>query len=1409
MTDAMTYSEFFSVDKGYYPETNPNSVKDPNNDWKKTFPHPTFIKMLKYLERMLSWEVTGKKHCLWVQGAFGTGKSQVVWATEQLMTCPEDEFLMYFNRYDALKKQPDLRDKLLAHKRGKILTVFRYASGDITDNKKLITAIYESVSTALKKAGYDAVSSGTIRGKIIERLQGDELFRSYFESLLHKPEYRNLGSFNGKNVDSIIAQLSGSGSSDNLLSDIVTLSEKEGITAFRLTMDNLKAWLSEVIDTNGLNAILFIWDEFSSYFRQNKNALDEFQSLMELCAEKPFEMIIVTHMAGSLVSEDDQQFKTIRDRFEECKIEMPDTVAFDLIGNALVEKEAARDIWSVPGGYRDDLASAMPDSLKAVREAIHVEDSVLQHMIPIHPMAALMLKHLAENFASNNRSMFNFIKNGQEEDVDAETTMRAFQWFIRTHSPEERDLLTIDYLWDFFYEKGTDEHTSGTGRSNLDMIIAGILDTYPSCENRLNKEQRRVLKTVLLMQAISRKRNNAIPLLIPTEKNIRLAFEGTEGWVSNPIAILKNQLVKELKILFASPIGNSVDEYVTAAIEGDQQKIDEIVDRLKRETTTAKLLQDGDLVGAFSWGPAIKMRFQFTAVTADNFTSQLNKLVDQPADWHMLALICFARNEAEQRKLRDLIADSQNDPAKREIVIIDATGNLMGIDRFAEWAKFAGNEEYWRSKDDILAGKKKNDADDQLAQWKQDIADGSFLVYYRDMDRRSCSMTQLCDDVLPGTVLKRFPFSFDNAHLSENWFKADKQSSGAKAGATETPGGIFQDGQIRGLLSNVWKSPNYWERPENAHAPITEVKKKLDQMIQGRFASGEIRVSQIEILSFLINQYGFTTCNLYAFLVGFLLKEYRSEPYHYGIGDTGEGGDRMTVEKLCEHIGEAFKHIDPGVRNYKEKFIEIMTPDQKAFLDFAVKAFDVPESCSVTLAASKMRTYLKKLGYPIWCFTEIDTHDLGKFIERISDIANDRTGDNVPNLAGKLGKMLRDTRSSSDELVKLLTKENGREALAEFLKSYREGKLIQLAGEIDAPNMIGDVSELLSAGEALWLWNQQDGEAQIDKLIVDYQIVAESNRFAGNNTFQRATTLPACIAAWRDCARFTHIPKDAIRDRYPELKSWLNILSEIHTDGFLLIPERKEEFLKALIDHAASITEMLSRRQEIFADAFNSCLNGLEADEVQKIYAQLPRTSFSDNRADFVRRVNQLAESAHAEQKKHKLQTLWKQVSGYSGTPREWSDEHQTPILALIPDREMDTAQKTFTTLESTNPSERDIESAMEYLKLNPSFLSDMKNPDRIDAAFVRTIIGKYRNIISLKAARDELATLTTEAYDWLASPRATTTIRNLATNVYASNNQRLVEKIDTLDVAKAKELLLQLVKENVDVGIAILNDEV
>ena len=133
------YNDYFELDKGYS-----------DNKWQKTFPHSTFINLLEKTERLLDRSENYHKKPLWIEGAYGTGKSRIVWTLKNLLTCTEQEFNDYFDTYKGLQEKNDLRNKLLGHKKGKIIVAYRYGSSDIENNDALITSIYTSINNAIE-----------------------------------------------------------------------------------------------------------------------------------------------------------------------------------------------------------------------------------------------------------------------------------------------------------------------------------------------------------------------------------------------------------------------------------------------------------------------------------------------------------------------------------------------------------------------------------------------------------------------------------------------------------------------------------------------------------------------------------------------------------------------------------------------------------------------------------------------------------------------------------------------------------------------------------------------------------------------------------------------------------------------------------------------------------------------------------------------------------------------------------------------------------------------------------------------------------------------------------------------------------------------------------------------------------
>jgi hypothetical protein len=394
--------------------------------------------------------------------------------------------------------------------------------------------------------------------------------------------------------------------------------------------------------------------------------------------------------------------------------------------------------------------------------------------------------------------------------------------------------------------------------------------------------------------------------------------------------------------------------------------------------------------------------------------------------------------------------------------------------------------------------------------------------------------------------------------------------SGAKYGITQSCGGIFQQTFILTLMQGAWQVEKYWET--SSTLPISKLKQKVDTLVLSTFErEGKMAIG--DVFDMLMEQ-GFMPCNLYAFLTGFLLKEYSSDTYRYTDGEISE---KMTSDKLGEIIGEYIKHKNIAIPRYKTKYIEVMTRNQMAFLSFARTVFIIPDNLSIEQTAVHIRSKLKEFGFPIWCYKKIDILGLSEFIDKIAAIANpDNTGEDIAKIAGTLGEMSFQIPTAVENLAVLLTKSNAERAMQEFLDIFESGDVLRFGNEIGAQNILLDAKKIFSQSEALWLWDQVTGEEEIRKLLIDYKIVFSSNKI--NTT--KSNSLSACLDEWREKIKVIKIPCATLMTEIPSLKTLFSILREISINGELNYDKHKI-FIKELIKNIDKFQDFFATRKKI------------------------------------------------------------------------------------------------------------------------------------------------------------------------------------------------------------------------------------
>lgn len=376
----LKYCEYFDVNEKYFPCIDESAINS-GAAWDTTYPHQTFIDLLNRAEKMLSGNTN---RSIWIHGAYGTGKSQCAYTLKKLLEVPETEVRNYWDKFEPLKKNHVLLEKLIGHKAQGIVTAYRYASGSISTPQQLFFAVQESIKKGLEANEVSYKGENSLKESVIAWLE-DPIHNQFMDALLQKPKWRS--TFSQSSADEIINTLKKSSDVSSLMDDIFSLAAEEGITALNLSADSLRKWIIDIIDKNNIKLVL-IWDEFSDYFRQNSTSLGEFQKIVSICQEKPFYFVIVTHPLSSLAKEYDSRDKTnpwsvVQQRFDKVEITLPDNIAFELIGHAFSVKPAAKANWK---RMTEDLNSYVTNARKAVIKAANINDqNVMRDILPIHP----------------------------------------------------------------------------------------------------------------------------------------------------------------------------------------------------------------------------------------------------------------------------------------------------------------------------------------------------------------------------------------------------------------------------------------------------------------------------------------------------------------------------------------------------------------------------------------------------------------------------------------------------------------------------------------------------------------------------------------------------------------------------------------------------------------------------------------------------------------------------------------------------------------------------------------------------------------------------------------------------------------------------------------------------------------
>ena len=528
-------------------------------------------------------------------------------------------------------------------------------------------------------------------------------------------------------------------------------------------------------------------------------------------------------------------------------------------------------------------------------------------------------------------------------------------------------------------------------------------------------------------------------------------------------------------------------------------------------------MSEADELGeALSLPPALKLRFadddgKIKIACTKDFKKVIDSLKDKDSGWKFHAVMVLASTEIEAKNFRASLHKTLADPAYKNIVIIDALSSYLGVEALDEYINYSAWASYYQGSNKTQSESDANRAEGILnREWRARIHDGNFIIFYASQVIQPINGAEKLHEKLREIVLKRFNYVQDFANkLTESQLKLTQAKSSAKY-AIEAQGvkGVMA-GCEKIILAKFWNNPDYIHDKSLENEPIFIIKQKIDSLIKNAFEShGKISIS--EIYDVLESQFGFSECNLSAFITGFLLKEYSSDPYRY-MDEAGHT-DTMTPDKLAEMIANYI-----GRPSSKPVYIASLSNEERAFYSYTEEIFNLAKnSCSSPVQAGAIiRARFRDLAFPVWCLEDVDRTGIFELVKIYIKLIQAK-GDDSHNIANEIGKIFIRTPESAQELKNFLTPENCKSGMTAFLARFEDGKILSLANEINANDLVlNDVKKLFSV-EYSAIWEKSTGESEIKKLITDYEFI----KFTNILTNSAVKTKEAAFSAWREFVKF-------------------------------------------------------------------------------------------------------------------------------------------------------------------------------------------------------------------------------------------------------------------------------------------------
>lgn len=1387
------YKDYFTIDEQYTPMMTRKAINRNPRTWLQFFPHGSFVAFL----RAVLGQMDGGKKSVWLTGPYGTGKSHAALVLQKLFMDDEARVIEWLDKRKEQVPQA-VRKALLDRRQDGVLVVFDYNSDDVGPKEQFLVRIEQTIVRALHDGKLMVPPKGSLENMIARLREEDGNFFKTRDQIQHQLVYLNPGI---KTVEQLVNGLYDSKTRYGLWADTQNVLRARSIF-LDLSADVLLQWVDKVLAQNKLKKLVYIWDEFSSFIDRNRGQLKTFEELAESVEQGKFYFIPTTHMTiEAYLAHGSQSAKKANDRFEFKAIEMPNDTAFQLAADAFQIISKKQEEWETE---RVQLWYGIRDVAQIYfqKHAPDIQPESFKKILPLHPMAAFVLKHLSTVVGSNQRSLFDYLKgnaNGAE-----------FKTFLEKGGPTVAgwQYLTVDHLWRYFIER------DDLGTSQEAREIRAEFERQKS--TGLQPHEERVLRAVLLFSLLGRLTPDGHALLQPTVENIEKCFQGDGELVGleNIVRQLSDRqcfsIVDGRIELFRSMVGG-------AELEQEKEKLRTKFHQLVLSEQTTSAVEKK--IKPFNFGGRFEVRV--TSVNAITTSSILNR--DRYAidgGNQILVQFILARDANEQLQIPEKIKSLIKQYYDHRMVFLTMPGLTFCDMKADHWEEYITQCAQLKLANDSTSKRIHQQAIDS---WDKDwigrvTAQTQSIKGYKPMDSGEFATMDLswgnlkewlwnfvkatlpdCVDEFAGGNLTAF--GIPNA--LKNWALAGMQFETA-SGAQKNFVRIFEQSGISG--AEDWFDQN----PQHSFSRMRDLCYKKLKNTVGVNTTCSVRKIYIELQR---APYGLRCVPYSAFVLGLVLKGWltKKPPLQWTNGQLTK---RLDADTLAEIIESVVK--DDGANKIKdEKLICRMSKEEKTFVEQSGEMFGITESNpdgTVEAALSAVQKKMEQISgrVPLWVLPDYivaqadpQAEILGQIIQNLcaaSIISSKGKTEERTNYIKEIGKTLLETNG----LAKVFSTYIKRDVFNTAFHAWIDKNAPELAGLAES---IGDHAKQYSqtvkdklAVTAGWLWNPQDVVDIIAEVLCEYQVILELQPLlncAGYISFKEA------VQRLKDVVlKENKIPQMMVVRKYPSLEILFNCLTQpegvTFADELGKVLKNDHETVQAVFFDPLK-TAQLKLIQEKLRDELPTGVG-----EALEIYSVLPDGAGLDEET-FFQRARVIVQEYRSNSLAAQIRNTWKEITG-TESPDDWSDKHHLPAVMIFTEGEL--SRDTLAVI--TNPADFTPTTLEKVL----GALQEMSAPDIADCRrrYVENVVpDRYQK---LKIDANALCNWLTQYVDkhpnhWQMGQLLTKAVQTFIKKQYKTIYREMaVNKINQLSGDDVKQRLLKLAEENHDIGLAFLEEQ-